>query len=698
MRSLLLLLLFVTAVLASPLFQHEEPLKTCIVDHSDKPAANVFDYIVVGAGSSGSVLASRLARGVNDDCRFSVLLIDAGPDVMGEEIVDSPGRVSDVFDFDLTSWGYRTEPEAFSNGIEIAYPRAHGYGGCSNHNNMAHVLPTIKNTEEWVNATGNDKWNYENRIRGFDEITAQYLKTYALPNGTNINLALGLPPATPSPPVLNAFVATAISLGIPPNLPTTSRPGEIQDTSGIELNFGVTIDLQTGNRSYAGQWIAPTQALCSGSFESRMNTLVAKVLMDGRRAVGVETLSGPDDFKLDQRFNATQTDLNKLNPVNYYANKGVILAGGFINTPQLLELSGIGRAEELFDRNIQVVKELPGVGENWEDDMEFLMHFELNVPSIRAQFGCNEQYNASDPCWIQWAATGTGPYAIPIPGLVGPPVRWYGLNSTAVPLEDEPDCFILTLGGVNFTSYDDYKFDTANDAFSVSALIIVPRLEGRGRVLLQSQDPTDPMLMFANYAKNDFDMQRARNCARRVRQIYSTAPFSSFVVQETRPGPAAQTDEELDEFIKEASWNHHGGGTAKIGKPDDKYAVVDPRTRVFGLQNLRICDYSIAPRIADAFPQTDAQIIGLLCAEMIIEDEEAEAPEVCSGDDHLTPTRLNANEEDQRLISELGFGIWIAATVTLGVAALLFIILYASTASGSGGGYTRLNTRVRKRR
>ncbi|HUY84086.1 MAG TPA: choline dehydrogenase [Steroidobacteraceae bacterium] len=504
-----------------------------------------FDYVIVGAGSAGCVLADRLSA----DGGARVLVLEYGGSDRSV-FIQMPSALSIPMNMPKYNWFYHTEPEPHLGGRRMHTPRGKVLGGSSSINGLVYVRGNPQDFERWAEegATG---WRYADVLPYFKraETRAEGGNEYRGDRGP-----LGTRYGSLKNPLHAAWLAAAEQAGY----------AHTADVNGArQEGFGrMDMTVANGRRASASNaYLRP--AMKRPNLTVLTHAMATRILFDGRRAIGVE-------FRRGDRVEVARVA------------REVILAGGPINSPQLLKLSGIGPAAELAELGIPIVHDLPGVGENLQDHLEFYF-----------QVACREPVSLY-------------PSVKPL-GKLRVGVRWLlfkdGLGATN---HFETCGFIRSRPGVEYPDIQ-YHFLPLAVAYDGSTLAkehgfqahVGPmRSKSRGWVRLRSRDPFEKPRILFNYLSHPDDWIEMRACVRLTREIFAQASFDRYRGREIQPGADVVGDAQIDEFVRaKVESAFHPSCSCKMGAPGDRGAVVDPETRVLGVERLRIVDSSIMPSI-----------------------------------------------------------------------------------------------------
>ncbi len=527
-----------------------------------------YDYIVVGAGSAGCVLAARLS----EDPATRVLLLEAGPADRSIWIHLPIGYGKTMWD-SRYNWCFYTDPEPNMNGRRIYWPRGKTLGGSSSINGLIYIRGQREDYDHW-RELGNVGW-------GYGDVLPYFIRSERNERGAGAfhgaDGPLRVSNIARRHPLIDAFVDGAASLGVPRN---DDFNGMTQEGAGY---FQLTT-WQGWRCSAASAYLKPARNRPNLRIETGAHA--TKLLFDGMRATGVRyTRKGRD--------------------VDVRCTREVLLAAGAIQSPQLLQLSGIGPPALLARHGVDVVHELPGVGENLQDHLQVRMIYQCTQPittndelrSLRGRISIG----------LQWLLARRGPLAV-------------GIN--------QGGCFMRALPGE--ASTPDIQFHVATLSADMAGGAVHPfsgftlsicqlRPVSRGRVAIRSRDPLQPPSMQPSYLNEELDRRTTVAGMRAARAIAQSEPMRPFVRSEFSPGPAAASDEALLEYARSnGATIFHPSGTCKMGS--DPLAVVDARLRVHGIDSLRVVDCSIMPTLVSGNTHAPVTMIAEKAVDMIRED------------------------------------------------------------------------------
>ncbi|CAK7256951.1 MULTISPECIES: choline dehydrogenase [unclassified Shinella] len=538
-------------------------------------ATKTYDFIIIGAGSAGCVLANRLSA----DPANKVLLLEAGGKDLNP-LFRLPMLMGKLFHSGIYNWHYHTEPEPHLNGRSLYWPRGKVLGGTSTINGMIYVRGNRHDYDRWAQM-GAAGWSYDEVLPAFLRSEAHVQRNGAFHNTEG---ELTVCRARGWNGLLDVFNQAGGEAGYPLN---DDFNGEEQEGFG-RYDFTIT----KGKRcSTAYAFLRPARDRPNLTILTRAHT--RRVLVENGRAVGVE---------FSRRGNTSKV----------YADRDVILSAGVVNSPQILMLSGIGAAGELAEHDIRVVRDLPGVGKNLQDHVDCVMAYECREPVT-----LYSDLRADKLTWsvVQGMLFGEG-IATTFPYEAGAFVK----SRTDLAAPDIQLHFMPALektANLHFPNPFRKERVEANHGFSLRVGPVNP--ESRGEITLRSADPMDRPRITANYLQTEFDIRTMINAIRITREIISQKAFDKYRGQELAPGPAVESDAEMVTWLRaNAMTTFHPVGTCKMGS--DPMAVVDSRLNVHGIKGLRVADASIMPIISSGNTNAPAIMIGERAADFILKE------------------------------------------------------------------------------
>ena len=528
-----------------------------------------YDYIIVGAGSAGCVLAARLSA----DSAVSVLLIEAGGSERGHARMRMPLAWRDTFMDPRFGWAYLSEPEPCADGRRIPAPRGKVLGGSSSVNGMMYSRGHPPDYDHW-RSLGLSGWSYAEVLPYFRRAEANW-RGVSVYHGADGPLTVAR--HRTDGVLYPALIATAEKLGF----------RHLQDFHGAELEgfSAPDFNVHRGHRaSTVTRYLRPVMGRSNLKVET--GALAHRVLLEGERAVGVEYQHG-----------------GELKQV--HAEREVVLCGGAFNSPQLLLLSGIGPAADLATHGIEARHELPGVGRNLQDHQSVGAVYEARGPIT---FDSQLRLDRLVLSLLRWQLFGSGPIGeLPV-GAQG----FIRLNRDSPWPEAQ---FLVSPVSMQARPWFPGWRRGAGHVFSIANVVLHPCT--RGSVTLRSADPKDPPRILFNLLAAPEDRSTLRRMLRFVREFFATAPAAQLVSGERTPGAALQSDAELDAYIRRSVGTAmHPTSSCAMGV--DAQAVVDHELKVRGLAGLRVVDASVMPTIVGGNTNAPVIMIAEKAADLIL--------------------------------------------------------------------------------
>jgi choline dehydrogenase len=524
-----------------------------------------YDFIVVGAGSAGAALAARLS----EVARYKVLLLEAGPPDRNPWIHIPIGYAKTFLD-ERVNWKYETDPEPNCANRRIYWPRGKVLGGSSSINGMIYIRGVASDYDYW-RQLGNAGWSYRDVLPYFKKAERQ---CRGADEHHGADGPLGVAETNWRTELSEAYIQGARELGLPRN---DDFNGATQEGTGYYQQT------QLGGRriSTARGYLKPARS--RPNLHIVTEALAQRIVLEGQRAVGVtyETPGGR---------------------VTARAGREVILSGGAINSPQLLQLSGIGPAEVLKAAGVAVTHELKGVGANLHDHYAVRSMYRTSKPGVSMNDSVGTWWGKA-MAGVQYALFRSGPLVIGA-GVVGVFAR------TRPELED-PD---IQLHYIPFTT--DKMGTGLHEKPGFMVAMNQSRPQSRGALKIKSADPKQHPSIHANYLAEEIDRRTTVAGIRFVRRISQTKAVSHYVAEELAPGLKHQSDDELLDYARNNGGSiYHPAGTCKMGT--DPMAVVDDQLRLRGIGALRVADASIMPQVVSGNTNATCIMIGEKCADLV---------------------------------------------------------------------------------
>ncbi|OWU85021.1 choline dehydrogenase [Oceanicola sp. 22II-s10i] len=527
------------------------------------------DFVIIGAGSAGCALASRLS----EDGQHSVIVLETGGTDAGP-FIQMPGALSYPMNMARYDWGYQSEPEPHLNNRRLATPRGKVIGGSSSINGMVYVRGHAKDFDTWaeMGATG---WRYADVLPYFKRMEDWHSGGHGGdPDWRGDGGPLHVTRGQRRNPLYHAFVEAGRQAGFEL---TNDYNGEKQEGFGP-----MEQTVWRGRRwSAANAYLKPALKRPNCTL---VRGFARRIVMSEGRATGVEYDTG------------ARTEI-------LTARREVILSASSLNSPKLLMLSGIGPGAELSRNGIEVIADRPGVGQNLQDHLELYIQQAASQPITLYRY-----WNLFGKAYVgaRWLFTGTGP----------------GASN-----QFESAGFIRSRAGVEYPDIQfhflplavRYDGKAAAEGHGFQAHVGPMRSKSRGAVTLRSPDPKAAPVIRFNYMSDPQDWADFRHCIRITREIFAQPAFDPYRAAEISPGAAIQSDDALDDHIREhVESAYHPCGTCRMGRANDPNSVVDPQGRVIGVDRLRVADSSVFPQITNGNINAPSIMVGEKMADHIL--------------------------------------------------------------------------------
>jgi choline dehydrogenase len=530
--------------------------------------ANTYDYIVVGAGSAGAVVANRLSA----SGKFSVLCLEAGTEGSNFFWSRVPAGIAKLIDNPAVNWCYKSEPDEGSGQRRIEVPRGKMLGGSSSINGMVFTRGQAQDYDHWAQL-GNRGWSYQDVLPLFKQMESYDGGADELRGREGL---LRVTETEKKGEFSERMFASAQNIGMRHNPDYNGADQEGIAMSQVTINKG-------RRQSTAYCYLDPARSRSNLTIQT--GAMADALILEGKNCVGVHYTAGGEQRQAR-------------------ATREVIVSGGSINSPKLLELSGIGQAELLKGHGIEVIHELPGVGENLRDHYSPRVKYAITKKNVT--------FNDNARGWrylreaLKYAFFRTG-----FASRTAVPVRMYFRTREGLA---SPDATISVLPFLYEMVGRERRIARRR---GLTMNINVLRSDSRGSIHIKSANPQVAPAIKFNFLSSPLDREGLLAAMRKARELMATSPLADITGEEIAPGVQHQTDEELLEWVRNhAETTYHPVGTCKMGS--DPMAVVDDQLRVHGIKRLRVADASIMPTLTSGNTNAPSIMIGEKCAAMVL--------------------------------------------------------------------------------
>lgn len=561
--------------------------------------AKEYDYIIVGGGTAGCVLANRLSSNPNK----SVLVVEAGTASPSHPLVKIPVAILKLFK-SAWDWDFATEPAPEVGDRQIYLCRGKGLGGSSCTNVMLYTRGSAQDYDGWAQACGDDTWTGSSMLQYFrraeDCLSNENTGVGTWHGGDGPAAVSDVPYQNP---LSKAFLDAAKEAGFPENK-------DFNDWSKPQLGFGrYQVSQRAGKRESAASAYLDSEVRNRDNLDVVVGVTVSKVAFEGKRAVGVDLLAG-DSLEDSQGFSAK---------LKAGASSEVVLTAGAIGSPHVLMLSGVGDKDELSNVGIDCVADRPGVGKKLQDHPACLVSrfSKKGAPSSHSSMLRVPGTTATNPvAALRWSMTGTGPLASPGCDHGG----FLKLNEDSEGADAQFRFLAtksITPDGMS-TIAEGYKAARFHpNGFTIQTILARPK-SSDGVVSLKSANPFDKPSIKTSFFSDENDVKTMVSAIRQAREIMEQPALAQFAGEEEFPGKDVSTDEQLADYARKSVHTANAlVGTCKLGLPSDIDAVVDNKLNVIGTSNLRVCDSSVMPVLPGGQTASSTIAIAEKAADMI---------------------------------------------------------------------------------